>query len=353
VTHDSYRILLLTSDPSDAARLRIGEELREIRSSIQTSRLLSIELFERHAVRARDVTEAVLAIRPNVVHFSGHGRETGELCLEDEVGQVHPVAPSALEALFRLLKDQVLCVVFNSCYSRAQAERVATSIKYVVGMNSAMGDKAAIQFSAGFYKALAADQSIEQAFQFGLVELRLLNHRAYRTPVLIRNPTLNPRHVSVQAKKIEDSPASRVVWKDAPSLPGYVSIQLEGLSYVLIDPNAYQTLGELLDELYVEYLSEKFPLLSYGQNWVLEESVTQTIAAPLEWALRAPLPFTDLSRERWAYTRTLADERITESSAWRVRSISKEDLFFGMALQSDYLASSVLGNPKTRRVAQA
>jgi hypothetical protein len=42
-------------------------------------------------------------------------------------------------------------------------------------MNQDIGDFAAIAFSVGFYKALAANRSIEEAYQFGCVEIQLYN----------------------------------------------------------------------------------------------------------------------------------------------------------------------------------
>ena len=53
-----------------------------------------------------------------------------------------------------MLRDNIRCVVLNACYSEAQAQAIAEAIDCVVGMTSAVGDDAAIEFATAFYRAL-------------------------------------------------------------------------------------------------------------------------------------------------------------------------------------------------------
>jgi hypothetical protein len=46
-------------------------------------------------------------------------------------------------------------------------------IPYVIGMRQPVRDRSAIRFSSGFYRALAAGKSIEDAFQLGVIELKM------------------------------------------------------------------------------------------------------------------------------------------------------------------------------------
>lgn len=180
-------ILFLSADPSDTARLRLGQELRDIRERLQLAKQRDNFVLEsREAVRPGDITQAILDIDPQIVHFSGHGTSTGELCLESTVGKVQPVKPDALAALFELVADRVDCVILNSCYSEIQAKAIAQHIPYVVGMNQAIGDRSAIVFAVGFYKALGANRTIEQAYKLGCVDIQLQGIPEYLTPVLIQ-----------------------------------------------------------------------------------------------------------------------------------------------------------------------
>jgi len=106
--------------------------------------------------------------------------------LENELGNIHPVSPEVLKSLFELVVSYVECVILNACYSETQAKAIAEHIDYVVGMSQAIGDKAATAFSVGFYRAVGAGRTIEDAFNFGVVELGLLNIAEQLTPVIIK-----------------------------------------------------------------------------------------------------------------------------------------------------------------------
>jgi len=178
------KILFLAADPSDESRLRLPQELRDIKARLQIAKSEKYQLEQHESVRVGDITQAIFDIQPQIIHFSGHGKSTGELCFENEVGKVQPVKPDALAAMFKLFKQQVNCVVLNACYSEIQAKAIAQHIPFVIGMNDAIGDKAAIAFAVGFYKALAANRSIEDAYQFGCVEIQLYSLPEHLKPVL-------------------------------------------------------------------------------------------------------------------------------------------------------------------------
>jgi DNA-binding PadR family transcriptional regulator len=180
-------ILFLSADPTDASRLRLGEELREIQEKLQIAKLREkFSLDQRMSVRPADISQAMLDLKPKIVHFSGHGTSTGKLCFENEIGEIHPIEPEALAALFKQFADQVSCVLLNACYSEAQAKTISAHIDYVIGMNQEIGDKAAISFSVGFYQALGAGETIEKAFELGVVQVGLQDISEHLVPVLIK-----------------------------------------------------------------------------------------------------------------------------------------------------------------------
>jgi hypothetical protein len=59
-------------------------------------------------------------------------------------------------------------------------------------MNQAIGDKAAIAFAIGFYQALGAGRTIEDAYKLGCVQIRLQGIPEHLTPVLIKEGQLQP-----------------------------------------------------------------------------------------------------------------------------------------------------------------
>ena len=178
----------LAADPTNPSHLRIDKEFREIKAQLQLSNLRDkFRLVPYFSVRPPDISQALLDTKPQIVHFSGHGIPTGALCFENLVGEIHPIEPDALAALFEQFSNQVDCVVLNACYAKIQAEAISKHIQYVIGMNQAIGDKAAIAFAVGFYQALGGGCSIEAACELGRIQIRLRNIPGHLTPVLIKD----------------------------------------------------------------------------------------------------------------------------------------------------------------------
>jgi hypothetical protein len=181
-------ILFLAADPSDTSRLRLGEEFREIEEQLALAKQHGqYELvLPKLSLRPKDIARALLNEQPQIVHFSGHGTPEGALCLENESGNYHLVQPDALSALFEQFTNTVNCVLLNACYSDIQATAIAEHIPYVIGMNEAIGDRAAVAFALGFYQALGAGRTIEEAFKLGCVQIKLQGIPEHLTPVLIK-----------------------------------------------------------------------------------------------------------------------------------------------------------------------
>ncbi|MEB3219188.1 MAG: CHAT domain-containing protein, partial [Nostocales cyanobacterium 94392] len=178
-------ILILASNPKNTSQLRLGEEVREIDAGLQRAK--KRELFDfkqRWAVRCQEVYQAFLDFKPQIVHFSGHGSGDDGLALEDEHGNLKLVDTEAIAKLFELFSTTIECVVLNACYSEVQASAIAKYIPYVIGMNQAIGDKAAIKFATGFYNALGAGENIEFAYKLGCNVIQLDGIAEHLTPVL-------------------------------------------------------------------------------------------------------------------------------------------------------------------------
>lgn len=185
---DMISILFLASDPTDLSRLRLGEEFREIQENLKKAKLrdrFKLELPQL-STRPSDITQALLDIQPQIVHFSGHGMATGALCFENQVGESHLVQPDVLAALFKRFANQVNCVLLNACYAEKQAKAIAHHINCVVGMSQAISDIAAIAFTVGFYQALGAGRKVEEAYELGCVQIMLQNITEHLTPVMIK-----------------------------------------------------------------------------------------------------------------------------------------------------------------------
>lgn len=214
---DGLKILFLAADPSDAARLRLGEELHDIQERLQLARLRDrIQLHQRLSVRPVDISQAILDLSPSIVHFSGHATSSGALLVQDREGLHHPISPQSLSNFFGSFVGQVKCVVLNACYSEVQAQAIVQYIDYVIGMSNRISDQASIAFSVGFYQALGAGKSIEEAFDLGRSLVGLENLQDQAGPVLLRKqispPGISDIAIPAQLESIEKFIADKITY---------------------------------------------------------------------------------------------------------------------------------------------
>jgi hypothetical protein len=164
-------ILILSANPEDTGRLRLDKEVREIDEGLKRSKYRDrFCLHQKWAVTFWDLRRALMEYEPQIVHFAGHGTEEG-LLVEGELGIPVPINKKALDGIFKLSARHVECVVLNACYSSTQVAVIKQHIKYVVGMQKKMMDGAAIEFSVGFYDALGAGRTVEDAFEYGCIAI--------------------------------------------------------------------------------------------------------------------------------------------------------------------------------------
>lgn len=179
------KILFLAANPSETTHLRLAEEVREIDQALRRTEFRDRFDLEQHwAVRVGDLQELLQRHQPHMVHFSGHGSPAGEILLEDDAGHAHPISSRALSTTFGLLRDNIRVVVLNACYSEAQARAIAEHVDCVVGMSTAIGNRAAISFASAFYQALGFGRDVEKAFELGCAQIDLENLDEQDTPKL-------------------------------------------------------------------------------------------------------------------------------------------------------------------------
>lgn len=180
-------ILYLTASPKDLMPLRSDLEMRKVKERLQLGRERdAFHLEYCVASRLDDISQALLDYEPQVVHFSGHGSAAGGLYVEDETGLSALVNPDGLAKMFGQHQSTIRCVIVNACHSARLAEAMAKYINHSVGMQCQIGDRAAIQFSVGFYQAMFAGWPVPDAFVRGcaLVESNTATEGEYQTPVL-------------------------------------------------------------------------------------------------------------------------------------------------------------------------
>jgi hypothetical protein len=183
------KILVLTANPQISGHdpLRLGAEVRLIQDAIQRSTYRDrFQVIPGLATRPTDLQQTLLAHRPQILHFSGHGTETQGLVLENDDGKMQLVSTGALGRLFGAFDPgPIECVFLNACYSEAQAQAIHQFVDCVIGMNQPIGDQAAILFAQGFYQALGEGSPYAEAFSMGRSAIDLAGMSEYAIPQLI------------------------------------------------------------------------------------------------------------------------------------------------------------------------
>ncbi len=169
------KILFLGANPQDTPALRVDEEIREIQQTINQGRERdNISVYTAWAVRPRDITQALIDVQPEFVHFAGHGGGAEEsFAAEDDVGLAHIIPVAGLVEAFKAVGQGVQCVIVNACRTERLARALAAIVPYVIGMRQPVGDRSSIRFSIGFYQALAAGQPVETAFAVGKAQMMM------------------------------------------------------------------------------------------------------------------------------------------------------------------------------------
>jgi serine/threonine protein kinase len=201
------RVLLLMANPSDTARVAAGEEFRAIEAALRAAGGREhFELNHRFEVRAVELTQALQAHRPHVVHFSGHGSASGELLLPNATGHAKPTRPEDIAELFGILSKswKIRCVLLNACYTEVLAEALAKHVDCVIGTSSALVDKAAIEFASAFYESLGFGNDLNIAYELACSRVRVTLPAHVVLPRLHHRPEIDPSKIALLPSR-EDS----------------------------------------------------------------------------------------------------------------------------------------------------
>lgn len=188
----TFKIMVLSADPSDTANLIRESEHRAI-----SDRLASTSQGEHFVLQGYGndtvdrFTHRLIREQPQIVHFSAN---TDNIEIEVEknlTGNSIPgvylqenrkLPPSLISAivLANIFSRSVFAasrglqlVVFNGCHNESQVEAVAKVVPYVITVRNTVGDKERRDFAAHFYQALAHSGDIKKAFSdaisFGII----------------------------------------------------------------------------------------------------------------------------------------------------------------------------------------
>lgn len=350
-------VLFLAADAASTPRLQLAQEIRKIDQGLQQSkRREQFVLQQRWVVHPNDLRQAMWDIEPRIVHFSGHGAGTQGIVLEDDTGKPTLVSTALLKEFFTLFPS-VECVVLNACYSESQAEAIAQHVPYVISIDQAISDNAAITFLTGFYDGLGAGTSVDIAYQLGCISVRLDGIDERLMPNLIMNSKTKIHWVLILDGDLADLPKKRseAIVKHLRQLTQDESLKLNNIEpgSIILKLEGSEEGFRIIDSLYKSgKLTEILGLsVGYVGYEVPETRITRPINLFFSYShkdeeLRSEL-VTHLSiLERNGVISGWCDRQITAGEEWESQideRINSADIVL-LLISSDFIASNYCWN---------
>ncbi len=174
-TSPNLSILMLTANPASTINLKIKEEHSAILKELEGRKNITVTL--RPSVNKSEFMKFPEEIRPDILHFSGHGYGgdeigTGIIVQNDDKNKPDLITLGSLDSLFQYYKRYEIVfksVILNACYTDEQAEIIAQYVPFVIGVTVAVIDEHSIAFSKGFYSELSSSTKFDfiKAFDKG------------------------------------------------------------------------------------------------------------------------------------------------------------------------------------------
>jgi len=202
-------LLFLASNPTDTVKLNLDKEYRVVSEALQRGENKNkFNIYIHWNSTALDIQNAILEYSPEIIHFTGHGKESDQELIElsekfgiKNVGQsgilLHGdndktsiATTQAISNMFKILSEKIniKIVVLSACYSSEQAKEISYYIPYVIGMSNEISLNTATNFAESFYQRyILMKENIEYNFKLSKNTIELSNKDDFNVPVLYRN----------------------------------------------------------------------------------------------------------------------------------------------------------------------
>ncbi|GLS02593.1 hypothetical protein GCM10007859_26200 [Brevundimonas denitrificans] len=182
------KIALLVTNPDSRASLQTGVEARYIDESIRLSpRANEVDLKIVPAPTLPTLLDTLNSFGPTVLHFSGHAGGQALVFDNEKAGEDggtvldFDMIASVLGAT--RAKPKLLMLV--ACDTVDGAERFLDEVPVVIAMSDSIGDVAACDFSAQFYRTLSTGESISNALAQAKLVLKAKGYADADLPTLL------------------------------------------------------------------------------------------------------------------------------------------------------------------------
>ena len=221
-------ILFLAANPSDKDPLALDKEANYIEERVlRAGRSDVFDIQCRFATTAKDLMDEMNRLKPEVIHFCGHGSRKEGIYLVDPANNAVPVAGEELARRIKSAANPVL-IVLNACWSAEHAKALKEVAQCVIGMTVKVDDDEAREFAGQLYSAFAfglnARQAVGQASTNleGFDDWVLVEHSVPLEDVFLVSATTETENAEERPGKRTDFRASNDIgssqereWKDS------------------------------------------------------------------------------------------------------------------------------------------
>lgn len=179
------KLLYLAPQPRDTDAIDNRQDLQKL--GYRLSQLdLPLKVQPEMNPRFVDLPFWLDKLKPELVHFSGHGTNLSKLVFVDDVGNRHNVPPEAVASLFAASAgSRVKGIVLNTCYSLPVAEALLESVDFAVSTAAEIQDESAIRFAETFYPFLLKGATLQEAFNQGRAQVEAHRKSSQVLPTLL------------------------------------------------------------------------------------------------------------------------------------------------------------------------
>ena len=272
-------ILYVSANYKESKIVRVEKERKQIYRSLEKSRFKDlIKIVEAPALERREFFALLAKVKPQIVHFSGHGEiNKGPLFEEDEFPEVDDLEEDLINVL-KKFSDTVRLIIFNCCFCAETAKKISEFIECTIGPKISVDDAAAIAFSKGFYDVFFNNKNIEISFDSGLRQYNIAKYKGKSKDYEIYNNRnfdlgiLNKEFCNPTFSKIEE-----IYFKFLDQVCG--KLTLDGLPTDEYAALQQFSLEKIYIPLYFEEMTQKDSLFGFSSKDVsYEKSSLESIS---------------------------------------------------------------------------
>lgn len=167
------RILILTADPRDEARVDVDRELTAIERGLEPVKG-RYELKIHHDFQGRDLATLLKEWAPDIVHVLCHGTDkSGLVAIRPGGTRAAEIIAAEVVKAFGYAEPPPRLVVLHACYSRKTAGMLAERVDVAFGTSDSIAQETAAHFAWEFYDGLAAGHSVCDAYERAKLHLQM------------------------------------------------------------------------------------------------------------------------------------------------------------------------------------